>query len=105
MDSQGANQWTAGEITVGEPEPGGWISGRWMPGAVEPGSSWVRLAADDASPTGLVVSEIFDNAADAGEQPTCLNGEPFDPNMLLEQRCTRKALDGAVVNIDVTESP
>ena len=81
----------------------GWQGGRAVPvdAPLQPGpADQVRgvLVADDASPTGLRLTNATIEPAGAVSPPLpCdppLQG-PFHPDLLLEQRCARRDLDGA----------
>ena len=99
---EGLPAFTAAELVVGDAGEGTFVGGRWLPGLslLQPG--WVRLVADDAAPSGLrseavTVDEVGPLPCDApgggGNQGT------FDLDVLLDLRCTRAELDGAIAYV------
>jgi hypothetical protein len=110
--SEGANAWAATDVFVGDrpfglPLP----SGRYLPTDIplsDPPPALVQgtLVPDDASPCGLRlinafgVVDLLGNEDPYGTRRLPCNVAvegPFDPNWLLEHRCTRGQVDGAVV--------
>jgi hypothetical protein len=107
VDGRGGNVAAARDVPVGRPGAGMPVSGRWLPGdGLSPETvGWFRgrLAADDASPTGLRLDDATPVDPPAGAYGTetlaCAGPTPgpFDPTWLLDGRCTRADVVGADV--------
>lgn len=113
IDGSGHGDTLARDLWVGEPPQGMYTQGRWVGG--EPHDGWVqaRLAPDDASPSGLTLTEVttvdappIDNPDPYGtDAMPCAQGAPFDPNWLLQQRCSRAEVLGHTVVLLVSPDP
>lgn len=111
LDRKGHGSVMARDLWVGDAPPGMYTHGRWLAGA--PHSGWVlaRLEADDASPSGLALTDItaLDELPDDDPYGTdalpCAKAEPFDPNWLLQQRCVRADVIGHTVALWVESTP
>lgn len=93
----------ATDLWVGEPPAGSRVHGRFLPGGLD--VPYVgTLAADDESPTGLRVDDARPATdADVWEASTldCIGvSGPFDPDWLLDQRCSRNGLVGRTVYVE-----
>ncbi len=114
VDPDHGNRVRIQEFHIGE-LPGGvrTSSGRWLPAEDIPASDWVwvTLQADDDTPTGLRLSDVEPATPDLNaEDPygtealACavpLEGT-FEPNVLVDGRCSRAQLIGHRVMIEVT---
>lgn len=105
----GANAWLAHDLWVGQPPAGvRTTSGRWLATDTAVAGPFVQatLAAADDHPTGLQlvgatdVDPDTDFGTDALPCAVPVTG-PFDPDWLLEQRCTRTDVLGATVVVQV----
>ncbi len=113
IDGRGHGSALARDLWVGEAPQGMYIEGRWVGG--EPHEGWIqaRLEADDASPSGLTLTDVtpVDPPSTDGPDPygtdtmACAQGAPFDPNWLLQQRCTRAEVLGHTVTLFVSLEP
>lgn len=113
LDDAGAVGWRSWDFFVGGTRPGlVTTGGRWLSSSLTgEGTVWVQaeLAADDTAPTGLalvdpVVRDALDTADPYGTQAldcTDVSG-PFEPGWLVDGRCTREAVTGAVVVLEGT---
>jgi len=110
-ERDGANGWSARELFVGRNVPTGLFtpSGRFLPATLpdEPGTHVQgRLVADPTSPSGLALQDALavpattDPGTDDLPCRAPVSG-PFDPDWLLEQRCTVADVAGAVVVVEV----
>lgn len=95
----------ATEAHVGPVPDGVWVSGRFLPGTAGSGRQWVTLEADDTAPSGLRIASAEPAGADATWSPTeagCVGVDgTFDPTWLLTQHCSRDALAGRRVLVEV----
>ncbi|MEZ4240867.1 MAG: hypothetical protein R3F59_32865 [Myxococcota bacterium] len=96
----------ARDLAVGLPDPVGvWVAGRFLPSdAPPPAAEQLRgtLQADDDAPSGLrLVGLAAEPLGTPGPDLPCDPplALPFDPAVLLDQRCSRAALDGAEVTV------
>jgi len=119
QDATGHHRAWARELWIGAPTDGGLVSqGRWMQSdlASSPASGArvaATLTADDTAPTGLVLTdaaEISAGEADPNDPwgtlalgcaPVGPAGAPFDPTWLFDGSCTRDAVVGARVVLEV----
>lgn len=107
--ASGANAWAAREFFVGEVPTGVFTaSGRFLPTDAAVEGSHVRgsLVADDTAPAGIRLESA--QAATADEDPGTSSlpcavpvDGPFDPDWLLQQWCSRTAVIGASVVVEV----
>lgn len=107
VDGRGGNVAVARDVVVGPLGAGIPVAGRWIPGeGLAPDTvGWIRgrLAADDASPTGLRLEDAtpVDPPTDSfGTEALGCAGPtpgPFDPSWLLDGRCARADVVGADV--------
>ncbi|MCB9679411.1 MAG: hypothetical protein H6737_30180 [Alphaproteobacteria bacterium] len=97
----------ATELFVGETPSGVWVANRFVPAEGQPtGRVWAVLAADDASPTGIALGSVEPaDPTDTWDAETLdcagVSGGAFDPTWLLEHRCTRDAIAGERVILEV----
>ncbi|MCB9670304.1 MAG: hypothetical protein H6734_12580 [Alphaproteobacteria bacterium] len=84
---------------VGTPEAGSWTRGRFLQGGLT-APYWGTLVADDGATSGIAVRDVqyaspTDQALWTPDGLDCVGvSGPFDPNWLLDQRCTRDVLAG-----------
>jgi hypothetical protein len=96
------SRFAATDLTIG---PGGLMTrthGRLLPGLALDGPAIVTLVADDSAPSGLSIADPEPSTADAPAGTSALEcfvgvAGTFDPNWLLEMRCSREAIAGARV--------
>ena len=105
----GANSWLTHDLWVGEAPTGvRTTSGRWLATDAAAAGPFVQgtLTAADDHPTGVQLTAV--GPADAETDPgtaglpcaTPVSG-PFEPDWLLEQRCTRQDVLGATVVVAI----
>jgi hypothetical protein len=113
LDDEGHGSAMARDLWVGEPPPGMYSHGRWLGGTPHTGWILARLEGDDASPSGLsladitptTLAELPDDDPHGTDALPCAEGEPFDPNWLLQQRCARADVLGHTVALWVESTP
>ena len=112
-DGAGHNDVLARDLWVGDPPQGMYARGRWLGGEAHDGWILARLDPDDTSPSGLTLSHITPIDPPSPTEPNsygtdgmaCAQGEAFDPNWLLQQRCTRSEVVGTTVALFVSTDP
>lgn len=94
------------DLHVGTEVPGVWTRGRHLPSTQAlAGAVWARLVVDDAATAGIGLEDLV--AAEPGdtwdpESVGCVGvAGPFDPSWLLTGACTRDALVGARVLLEL----
>jgi hypothetical protein len=103
LDGSGANALAARDLWLGLGPKLAWIGARALtaPPDAAPGLWDATLAADDASPTGLAVVDLRAPSDGDLPAPDCTGGAPFHPDHLLDGRCLRPEVIGAVVRVEV----
>ncbi len=107
VDERGGNAVHAEDAFVGAVPSGLWTpGGRFLPSAEPPEGTgpWLAtLVADDASPTGLAVTDLVAVPALTPAPPldcTVPVSGPFDPSWLFDGRCLRAEVDGTTVLVE-----
>jgi hypothetical protein len=103
LDGSGANALAARDLWLGAAPKLAWMGARALtaPAGAAPGSWDATLQADDASPTGLTVTDLQPPSDGDLPAPACTGGVPFHPDHLLDGRCLRPEVIGAVVRVEV----
>lgn len=108
----GETAFLARDLAVGPVPAGVWVGGRFVPTDVPSAAGpdeqlRGRLTLDDTSPCGLALAIDGTEPKDTPSSLPCaipIDG-PFDPDVLLDQRCVRTELDGVSVAVAPDEGP